>query len=103
MTRLADCSFKAGMPGFVRVTGACELAFPTTMATACSRALVICWSTQIGLLFIAMSDKPKKLRVNGSVRVSDTDPLLGETVGAQRIVRVEAGSSSPIAHATFRR
>ena len=25
---LPDCSFKAGMPGFVRVTGAGELAFP---------------------------------------------------------------------------
>jgi len=23
-----DCSFKGGMPGFVRVTGDCELAFP---------------------------------------------------------------------------
>src|SRR5439155_8648261 len=23
-----DCSFKGGMPGFVRVTGPCELAFP---------------------------------------------------------------------------
>ena len=30
----------------------------------------------IGLLFIAMHDKPKRLRVNGIARVSDSDPLL---------------------------
>ena len=30
-----DCSFKGGMPGFVRVTGPSELAFPITTGTAC--------------------------------------------------------------------
>jgi hypothetical protein len=32
-----DCSYKGGMPGFVRVTGQSELAFPITTGTACSR------------------------------------------------------------------
>jgi hypothetical protein len=36
-----DCSFKGGVPGFVRVTGPSELAFPITTATACSRASAI--------------------------------------------------------------
>jgi hypothetical protein len=50
----------------------------------------------VGLLFIAMhGEKPKRLRVNGSARVSDSDPLLGETVGAQLIVRVEARAIFP--------
>jgi hypothetical protein len=49
----------------------------------------------VGLLFIAMDDKPKRLRVNGSARVSDEDLLLGETVGAQLIVRVQAKAIFP--------
>ncbi len=51
--------------------------FPTMTATACSRV----WATYVaiqtsGLLFIAMHDKPKRLRVNGGASVSDTDSLL---------------------------
>ena len=49
----------------------------------------------VGLLFIALHDKPKRLRVNGSATVSDADPLLGETVGAQLIVRVQARAIFP--------
>jgi hypothetical protein len=55
-----------------------------------------------GLLFIAMHGKPQRLRVNGGARVSDTDPLLGETVGAQLIVRVTARAIFPNCRATFR-
>ena len=33
-----DCSFKGGPPEYVRVTGPSELAFPTTMGMACSKA-----------------------------------------------------------------
>jgi hypothetical protein len=42
-----------------------------------------------------MHDKPRRLRVNGSARVSDDDPLLAETVGAQLIVRVTARAIFP--------
>src|SRR6185437_15406047 len=44
----------------------------------------------IGMLFIAMHGKPKRLRVNGTARVSDADPVIAETVGAQLMVRVTA-------------
>ena len=91
-----DCSFKAGMPGFVRVTGAGELAFPDYDGNGMFKSLGnLLVNPNIGLLFIAMNDKPKRLRVNGSARVSDRDPLLGETVGAQLIVRVEARAILP--------
>ena len=91
-----DCSFKAGMPGFVRVTGAGELAFPDYDGNGMFKSLGnLLVNPNIGLLFIAMNDKPKRLRVNGSARVSDRDPLLGETVGAQLIVRVEARAIFP--------
>jgi hypothetical protein len=52
-------------------------------------------NADVGLLFIAMHDKPRRLRVNGSASVSDRDPLLAETVGAQLIVRVTARAIFP--------
>ena len=52
-------------------------------------------NADVGLLFIAMHGKPRRLRVNGSARVSDNDPLLAETVGAQLIVRVTARAIFP--------
>jgi hypothetical protein len=49
----------------------------------------------VGMLFIAMHDRPQRLRVNGTALVSDNDPLLGETVGAQLIIRVTARAIFP--------
>ena len=91
-----DCSFKGGMPGFVRVTGASELAFPDYDGNGMFKSLGnVIVNPHVGLLFIAMHDKPKRLRVNGVARISEGDPLLGETVGAQLIVRVEARAIFP--------
>jgi predicted pyridoxine 5'-phosphate oxidase superfamily flavin-nucleotide-binding protein len=91
-----DCSFKGGLPGFVRVIGASELAFPDYDGNGMFKSLGnVVVNPNVGLLFIAMHDKPKRLRVNGSARVSDADPLLQETIGAQLIVRVEARAIFP--------
>ena len=49
----------------------------------------------VGLLFIDLHERPRRLRVNGSATVSREDPLLGETVGAQLIVRVKARAIFP--------
>ena len=49
----------------------------------------------VGLLFIALHGRPARLRVNGTARVSRDDPLLGEAVGAQLIVRVAARAIFP--------
>ena len=91
-----DCSFKGGMPGFVRVIGDSELAFPDYDGNGMFKSLGnIKVNDDVGMLFIAMHGKPKRLRVNGSALVSDTDPLLKETVGAQLIVRVTARAIFP--------
>jgi predicted pyridoxine 5'-phosphate oxidase superfamily flavin-nucleotide-binding protein len=91
-----DCSFKGGLPGFVRVTASSELAFPDYDGNGMFKSLGnIAVNANVGLLFIALHDKPKRLRVNGSATVSDADPLLGETVGAQLIVRVKARAIFP--------
>ena len=91
-----DCSFKGGPSGFVRITGPSELAFPDYDGNGMFKSLGnLVVNPNIGLLFISMNDKPKRLRVNGSARVSDTDPLLGKTIGAQLIVRVEVRAIFP--------
>jgi hypothetical protein len=40
-------------------------------------------------------EKPKRLRVNGTARVSREDPLIKHTVGAQLIVRLEVRAIFP--------
>jgi len=91
-----DCSFKGGPPGFVRVTAASEIAFPDYDGNGMFKSLGnIVVNAEVGLLFIAMHGKPRRLRVNGHAVVSDNDPLLAETVGAQLIVRVAARAIFP--------
>ena len=91
-----DCSFKGGPPGFVRVTGPSEIAFPDYDGNGMFKSLGnIVVNADVGLLFIAMHGKPRRLRVNGTAKVSDSDPLLAETVGAQLIVRVSARAIFP--------
>ena len=91
-----DCSYKGGMPGFVRVTGPSELAFPDYDGNGMFKSLGnILVNPAIGMLFIAMHGKPQRLRVNGEATVSEHDPLLARTVGAQLIVRVAARAIFP--------
>jgi uncharacterized protein len=91
-----DCSYKGGMPGFVRVTGPSELAFPDYDGNGMFKSLGnLLVNPAVGMLFIAMHGKPQRLRVNGEAVVSDHDPLLAESVGAQLIVRVAARAIFP--------
>ena len=76
-----DCSFKGGMPGFVRVTGPSELAFPDYDGNGMFKSLGnVAANPSVGLLFIAMHGKPRRLRVNGEARIDRDDPLIGRTV-----------------------
>jgi predicted pyridoxine 5'-phosphate oxidase superfamily flavin-nucleotide-binding protein len=91
-----DCSFKGGMPGFVRVSGPAELAFPDYDGNGMFKSLGnIAVNPHIGLLFIAMHGKPQRLRVNGRAALRRDDPLMAVTVGAQMIVRVAASAIFP--------
>jgi predicted pyridoxine 5'-phosphate oxidase superfamily flavin-nucleotide-binding protein len=91
-----DCSFKGGMPGFVRVVGPSELAFPDYDGNGMFKSLGnVLVNPHIGLLFIAMGEKPKRLRVNGEAVISRDDPLMQTFVGAQMLVRVKARAIFP--------
>jgi len=91
-----DCSFKGGAPGFVRVTAADELAFPDYDGNGMFKSLGnLDVNSSVGLLFIDLHERPRRLRVNGEASVSREDPLLAHTVGAQLIVRVRARAIFP--------
>ncbi|MBM3645290.1 MAG: pyridoxamine 5'-phosphate oxidase family protein [Alphaproteobacteria bacterium] len=91
-----DCSFKGGTKGFVRVVGPSELAFPDYDGNGMFKSLGnVLVNPAVGLLFIEMAEKPRRLRVNGSARVLEDDPLRQEFPGAQLLVRVTARAIFP--------
>ncbi|HEV7476183.1 MAG TPA: pyridoxamine 5'-phosphate oxidase family protein [Burkholderiales bacterium] len=90
-----DCSYKGGLPGFVRVTGAGELAFPSYDGNGMFRSLGnVRVNPAVGLLFLDF-ERPRRLRVLGTASASESDPLLGEFAGAQLVVRVRAEAIFP--------
>jgi len=91
-----DCSFKAGPPGFVKVIEPDVLAFPDYDGNGMFKSLGnIVDNGNVGMLFIAMGERPRRLRVNGSAKLSTDDPLLAQFDGAQMIVRVTAAHIFP--------
>jgi uncharacterized protein len=82
------------MPGFVRVIGPSELAFPDYDGMACSKVWAIfSLISNIGILFIACTASRSGF-ASTARRLSDRDPLLGQTVGVQIIVRITARAIS---------
>jgi hypothetical protein len=85
-----DCSYKGGEPGFVRVSGENELAFPSYDGNGMFRSLGnVLANPAVALLFIDF-ERPNRLRVNGRASVAEDDPLLETFTGAQLVVRVRA-------------
>jgi predicted pyridoxine 5'-phosphate oxidase superfamily flavin-nucleotide-binding protein len=86
-----DCSHKGGPPGFVRVVAKDALVFPDYDGNGMFRSLGnLGVNPAIGMLFMSMTEAPKRLRVNGRASISFDDPLLANFAGAQALVRVHA-------------
>jgi predicted pyridoxine 5'-phosphate oxidase superfamily flavin-nucleotide-binding protein len=84
-----DCSFKGGDPDFARIAAPDLLVFPDYDGNGMFKSLGnIRVNPRVGLLFISMDEKPKRLRVNGRAELSFDDPLLKTFVGGQILVRV---------------
>jgi predicted pyridoxine 5'-phosphate oxidase superfamily flavin-nucleotide-binding protein len=84
-----DCSFKGGPPGFVMAPAPDLILWPDYDGNGMFRSLGnIAVNPEVGLLFIAMTEKPKRLRVNGRASVSFDDPRLASFPGAQALVRL---------------
>jgi uncharacterized protein len=90
-----DCSYKGGLPGFVRVVDRQTLAFPSYDGNGMFKSLGnVLVNPHVGLLFIDF-ESPKRLRVNGEASAHANDALLSEFVGAQLMVRVRATAIFP--------
>jgi predicted pyridoxine 5'-phosphate oxidase superfamily flavin-nucleotide-binding protein len=90
-----DCSYKGGMPGFVRILDATTLAFPDYDGNGMFRSLGnIIVNPNVGLLFIDFQEGDR-MRVNGTAEVRTDDPLLAEFPGARSIVRVRVEKIFP--------
>jgi predicted pyridoxine 5'-phosphate oxidase superfamily flavin-nucleotide-binding protein len=86
-----DVSYKGGLPGFVRVVGPSELAFPNYDGNGMYKSLGnVLVNPRVGLLFIRWTDGPRRIRVQGRASLHDDDPLMAEWEGAQLVVRVQA-------------
>lgn len=83
-----DCSYKGGMPGFVRVLDPATIAWPDYDGNGQFRSLGnLLANPKVGLLFVDFQ-RPNRMRVNGVASVSAEDPLLPTWEGAQLVVRV---------------
>ena len=84
-----DCSFKGGPPGFVSVTAPDLLVFPDYDGNGMFKSLGnLLVNPQVGLLFIAMGEAPKRLRVNGRAEIVRDDPAIAATPGAQLLIKI---------------
>jgi len=83
-----DCSYKGGLPGFVRVLDDKTLVFPDYDGNGMYRS----WGNldsnpHIGLLFIDFQNQ-SRLRVNGTAKISSDDPMISEYPGSVFIIRM---------------
>lgn len=90
-----ECSYKGGMPGFVRVLDDRTLAFPDYDGNGMYRSWGnVMVNPAVGLLFLDF-ETPRRLRVNGSARINADDPLRADFPGSVFIVRVTATTIFP--------
>ncbi len=89
------CSYKGGEPGFVRVLDSHTLAFPNYdgngMYLSTGNILI---NPHVGLLFIDF-ERGHRMRVEGTAGIDPADPLLGDYVEAQFVVRVRTRAVYP--------
>ena len=84
-----DCSFKGGAPGFVKVLAPDHLVYPDYDGNGMFKTLGnIRVNPAVGLLFIAMGARPRRLRVNGTARIVEDDPLRPSFAGSQLVIHV---------------
>ncbi len=84
-----DCSFKGGLPGFVRILSPQLLVFPDYDGNGMFRSLGnLSVNPNLGMLFLRIGDKPGRLRINGRAELSFDDPLLADMPGGQVLIRV---------------
>ena len=91
----ANCSYKGGNVGLVKVVNETTLAFPifdgNGMFMSAGNVLV---NGQVGLLFVDFN-RQARVRVNGTASIDSSDELLTHWAGAVVIVRVNVRETFP--------
>jgi len=90
-----ECSYKGGLPGFIRVLDDHTLVFPdydgNGMYRSWGNVLV---NPAVGLLLLDF-ETSKRLRINGRADILTDDPLFGQFPGAVFLVKVTADRIFP--------
>src|SRR5262245_48765923 len=86
-----DCSFKGGVPGFVRVVGDNVIAWPDYDGNRMYRSLGnILRNPRVGLLFIrfdgTLFNNAGRLRVNGHAEIDEAAEAIAGLPGAKRLI-----------------
>ena len=85
-----DCSYKGGLPGFVRIVGERTLCIPDYDGNGMYRSWGnVLANPHVGILFVDFESQ-KRIRVNGVAEIDHDDPMIAEITGAVFIVRVTA-------------
>ncbi len=92
-----QCSYKGGDPGFVKVLDPTTVAFPNYDGNGMYLSMGNLLETaEVGMLFIDFTgNPPRRLRLNGTATIDESDPLLDLWDGAQFVVRVNAREVFP--------
>jgi predicted pyridoxine 5'-phosphate oxidase superfamily flavin-nucleotide-binding protein len=91
----ANCSYKGGEPGFVRVIDDRTLAFPNYDGNGMYLSMGNVVETgEVGMLFVDFENQ-WRMRLNGVATVDVDDPLKSEWPEAQFVVRVAAREVFP--------
>ena len=84
-----DCSFKGGLPGFVRIVAPDLLVWPDYDGNGMFRSLGnIRANPSVGLLFMKTGDQPGRLRINGTAEIIFEHEGLGDFAGGQMLVKL---------------
>lgn len=91
----AQCSYKGGEPGFIKVVDDRTIAFPNYDGNGMYLSMGnVLQTSQVGLLFIDFEHQ-HRMRLNGEATIDFNDPLMKEWPEAQFIVRVRAREIFP--------
>jgi len=86
----ANCSYRGGDPGFVKVVDDHTIAFPNYDGNGMYLSTGNVLNTgEVGILFIDF-ERPQRMRFNGHASIDLNDPLRAEYPEAQFVVRVRA-------------
>ena len=89
----ANCSYKGGEPGFVRVVDERTIAFPNYDGNGMYLSMGnLLANPHVGLLFLDF-ERQRRLRLNGTASVDPADPLTAQYPEAQFVVREILGAT----------